>query len=108
MRFQKFEGREFVLTKAQYDAGERCVLVIMDPHDDLYALVTTNIPKLSLKDDEPSIKNWPENEGITQPLLNLDLFEGRVKKVRSGFVLVPVWRMRDNARFFIHFHLAEA
>ena len=52
-------------------------------------------PKLA--DDEFCVKTWRENEVLVAPMLATGLFEDTGMRVPSGYVVAPVWRIKDPA-----------
>jgi len=50
-----------------------------------------------LAPDEFNVKSWSENEPFVTPLLATGLFEDTGRRVRSGFVESPIWRVKDPA-----------
>lgn len=51
----------------------------------------------SLQRDEFTVKSWGENEPLVESMLATGMFEDTGRRVESGFVQAPVWRMRDPA-----------
>jgi hypothetical protein len=47
--------------------------------------------------DEFCVKTWSENEAFVAPMLSTGLFEDTGKRVPSGYVVSPVWRIKDPA-----------
>lgn len=47
--------------------------------------------------DEFCVKTWSENEVLVSPMLSTGLFEDTGKRVPSGYVVSPVWRIKDPA-----------
>ena len=47
--------------------------------------------------DEFCVKTWSENEVFVAPMLFTGLFEDTGKRVPSGYVVSPVWRIKDPA-----------
>lgn len=47
--------------------------------------------------DEFCVKTWSENEVLVAPMLSTGLFEDTGKRVPSGYVVSPVWRIKDPA-----------
>jgi len=50
-----------------------------------------------VESDEFNVKSWSENEALVQPLMATGLFEDTGKRVPSGYVVSPVWRLKDPA-----------
>jgi hypothetical protein len=47
--------------------------------------------------EEFCAKTYSENEPLVEPLLATGWFEQTGRTARSGFVTVPIWRLRDLA-----------
>lgn len=47
--------------------------------------------------DEFCVKTWSENEVLVAPMRSTGLFEDTGKRVPSGYVVSPVWRIKDPA-----------
>ena len=47
--------------------------------------------------DEFCVKTWSENEVFVAPMLSTGLFEDTGKRVPSGYVVSPIWRIKDPA-----------
>lgn len=47
--------------------------------------------------DEFCVKTWSENGVLVAPMLSTGLFEDTGKRVPSGYVVSPVWRIKDPA-----------
>lgn len=54
----------------------------------MYAICTTQLP--GIEKDEVAIKNWSENEGMLDLLLDEGIVMQPHRWVRSGFVNVPI------------------
>lgn len=48
-----------------------------------------------LAPDEFNVKGWSENESFVAPLFATGLFEDTGRRVRSGFVESPIWRVKN-------------
>jgi hypothetical protein len=51
----------------------------------------------SVAEDEFCVKTWSENEVLVAPMLATGLFEDTCRRVPSGYVVAPVWRIKDPA-----------
>ena len=51
----------------------------------------------SVAEDEFCVKTWSENEVLVAPMLATGLFEDAGRRVPSGHVVAPVWRIKDPA-----------
>lgn len=58
------------------------------------AMATVNIPTVPLADDEVIIKNYSENEGIEQVLIDAGIIEPTGKIVAGGFVQMNICKLK--------------
>jgi hypothetical protein len=77
MEFQDFQALELV----DITDGE------------LVAVATTNLPNVHLEEGEVIIKDYSENEGMLDFLLNNHIVERTGKKVNSGFVTMEICKL---------------
>lgn len=87
----------------RYPKGEAIFvqLICLESEDvgEPYTTFSTN-PKsygCHLAPNEFNVKNWGENEGLSEPLLAAGLFEDTGRIFPSGFVQSPIWRIKDPA-----------
>ena len=48
-----------------------------------------------IADDEFTVKTWSENEPLVETMLATHLFEDTGRRISTGYVQAPVWRVRD-------------
>jgi len=60
------------------------------------AKATVNIPEVELAEDEVCIKDWSENEGMLDALVEAGIVEDTGRRVEAGFVTAPVARIKKN------------
>jgi hypothetical protein len=51
----------------------------------------------AVAEDEFCVKTWSENEVLVAPMLATGLFEDTGRRVPSGHVVAPVWRIKHPA-----------
>jgi hypothetical protein len=69
-----------------------------DPSEPLATFSTYLAPcGAALAEDEFCVKTWNENEVLVAPMLATGLFENTGRRVRCGYVVAPVWRIKDPA-----------
>lgn len=69
-----------------------------DPSEPLATFSTNLVPfGAAVADDEFCVKTWSENEVLVAPMLATGLFEDTGRRVPSGYVVAPVWRIKDPA-----------
>lgn len=78
-----------------YQSPGNLALILEDVHDgsDIGTL-STNIDGTKLESDEFFVKNWSENESLAKAAYDSGLFEDTGKKVQTGFVQAPIWRIK--------------
>jgi hypothetical protein len=54
------------------------------------AIATVNMPNVPLEDNQVCIKDYSENEGILQVLIDAGIVSHPVGRVASGFVSIPI------------------
>lgn len=81
--------------------GATCVQLITsgDGSPEPLAMLSCNLVPdgARLAADEFTVKVWLENAPLIQPLLGCGLFEDTGRRIPTGFVEAPVWRMLDPA-----------
>lgn len=92
----RFKDWDCELVKAQYGNG-RTALQLIDAQDgEPVATATVNLPGEPLGSGEVFIKDYAENEGMVAALAEAGIVEPTDRVVVSGFVTVPVCRLRDG------------
>lgn len=86
-----FMGEEVFVKLRQYDNGRPAVTVESVEGYPL-ATLSTNLPQHKLDDGEFFVKTWSENASIAAAAKASGLFLDTGKTVKSGFVIVPIWR----------------
>lgn len=93
-------GRASILV-GRYPAGGAIAiqLVAADEPTEPMATFSTNLIAYGaqVSCDEFCVKTWSENEVLVAPMLSTGLFEDTGKRVPSGYVVSPVWRIKDPA-----------
>jgi|PlaIllAssembly_1097288.scaffolds.fasta_scaffold00432_2 hypothetical protein len=74
--------------------GGGIALRIYDANGQPFLTLTTNIEGAVLFDGEFCVKTWSENEPYIADILASGLFEDTGRRVLTGFVEAPVWRMK--------------
>ena len=58
-----------------------------------YCKATVNVPEASLESDEVIIKNYSENMGLDDALIESGLTEDTGKRINVGYVTVPIHKL---------------
>jgi hypothetical protein len=61
-----------------------------------YATATTAVENGLLKEGEVAIKDWSENAGILDSLINADIVEEPHAFIQSGYVKVPICKLKTK------------
>jgi hypothetical protein len=79
----------------RYYANNRPAIVLVDTFDGgPYARASVNLPEVEMEADETAIKNWSENEGIMEILIDRGVISEPLRFVESGFVSVPICKIK--------------
>lgn len=74
--------------KEQYLTNGRVALVIVDESEgyrETVSIATVNIPDEPLEPDEVFIKDWSENEGVLNDLIEMGVISESISSVQTGF-----------------------
>jgi len=99
----KYNSYDCELVKQSYSNGRTALELVAweDDHDrDLFegepiATCTVNILEIELEENEVLIKDYSENEGMLQSLLDAGIVKTTGKVMSSGFVTIPVCVLID-------------
>jgi Domain of unknown function (DUF4313) len=90
----KYKEWNCSLVKEHYAYGGRVVLFLNDAENgEPIATCTTNVPKEPLAVDEVFIKNYSENEGMLDFLVNAGVVKDTGRRIKSGYVEIPVCKL---------------
>jgi hypothetical protein len=96
----KFKHWDCKMVSGRYSNG-RTVLALADEEGPV-AVATVNVPEEPLGPDEVCVKDYSENEGMVAALVEAGVVEPLVvRRVRQGFVEIPVCRLTEKARAFV-------
>ena len=74
--------------------GNGRTAVVLEDEEGLYAVATVNLPDEPLEDGYVFVKDYSENEGMLQALVDAGIVERTDKDtVQSGYVEVPVAKL---------------
>lgn len=87
----------------RYYGNSRPALQLIDANDGCpIATATLNLPEEKLDDDEICIKNYSENMGMLESLLEHGLVDEPTRFIQLNHVRVPVCKMRPALRDLFH------
>lgn len=91
----KHNGNELRLEASTYGNGRHALRLYDEEDGHPYMTVSINMPIEDLEDDEVIIKNYSENEGILDTLIEAGVVSEPVKYIQAGFTSVPVVKLLD-------------
>lgn len=89
---------EALIRVGRYPAGDAIAVQLEDAHTgEPLATFSTNLVPYGARvaATEFCAKVWSENEPLVAPMLSTGLFEDTGRAEASGYVLAPVWRIRN-------------
>ena len=90
----EFAGFKCEVMIQKYGTGNPAVR-LLDLEDGMpVAIATTNID--GLDSDEIAIKDYSENEGVYNALLNANIITPKHRELSTGYVTVPVCKLTNN------------
>lgn len=96
MKAVKFNGWNGEVEFGTYNNG-RTAITLNDVEDGQpIATATVNIPDEPIEKNEVHIKNYSENQGITESLVEAGIINKPHRKFQQGFVQIEVCNLIDN------------
>jgi hypothetical protein len=89
---------ECYLEFARYPNGRRAIRLVDSRDDEEYAVATVNVITASLPPGHVAIKDYSENVGILEALVEAGVVTDTGVKVSTGFVSVPVVALAEAYR----------
>lgn len=92
IKFSKWDCKVVFL---KYGNG-RTAIELVDtepPYFESITVASVNLPDEPMKEDEIAIKNYSENEGILDVLVNAKIVSAPVRYADSGFVTIPICKL---------------
>ena len=91
----KHNGNELRIETSTYANG-RHAIKLYDEEDGMpYATASINMPAEDLEDDEVIIKDYSENAGILDSLVEAGVVSEPIRHIQAGFTFVPVVKLLD-------------
>jgi hypothetical protein len=89
----KILGYDAYMMKRKYSNG-RLALEFLDTEDGCpIVMATVNLPDAVIAKDEVAIKNYSENDGILQELIEQGVVSAPIRFEPSGFVDIPICKV---------------
>jgi hypothetical protein len=89
-----YKGYDCKLVKREYQEGGSPALCLEDPiTGEPIAVATINVPELELPKDVVVIKDYSENEGMLDFLIQNKIVEEPMEYIPLGFILAPICKL---------------
>lgn len=94
----EFAGFKCHLVFRKYSNGRTAIELIeeREPYESV-AVATVNLPDEPLEADETAIKNYSENEGMLECLVDAAVISKPTRYAISGFVRIPICKLLAEA-----------
>lgn len=93
----RFAGFNCIVERSRYSNNNRTALLLIDAEDgEPVATATVNLPEVEMAPGEVAIKNWSENEGMVEVLVQAGVIEPPHREIALGYVIAPVCRIREE------------
>lgn len=81
----------------RYPAGGALYVDLFNKADGPVTTLSTNLVPYgaAVASDEFTVKCWSENEPVIDAMLATGLFEDTGRRIPTGYVTAPVWRIKD-------------
>jgi hypothetical protein len=85
----------------RYYPNDRYAIALTDEDTgEPVVIATTNVPDCPLEREEVIIKDYAENEGVLEVLMDAKVVSPPLRYVRTGYVLCPVCRILVEVHTF--------
>lgn len=88
-------GEQVTLSRKRYGNG-RMALQLFTLDLEPYAMATVNLPEIAMAPTEIAVKDYSENEGMLQFLIDNNIVEPPHRFASSGFVVVPICSLKGT------------
>ena len=90
----KFKEWDCIVQFAKYANNNRTAIELIHATEgDSVAMATINVPDEELEEDEVVIKDYSENEGMFEALVNANIISESVYHVATGMIMSPVCKL---------------
>lgn len=86
-------SEELRVEATNYNDGTQAV--VLYDEDGPYATFSVNMEGVVLAPGEFCAKTWSENEDMREPMLASGLFEDTGRRIKQGFIVAEVWRIKN-------------
>jgi hypothetical protein len=98
----RFRDTDLRVLWKSYESNGSPAMVLVDQEFDEggdpspFATATANLPGVQLDEGEVLIKNYSENEGISEALQKAGITEDTGERVESGFIELEVHKIKND------------
>lgn len=98
----KHKGENLAAVFNKYQNNDRTAILLVDAETgELWTVATVNVPEENISDDEVIIKDWSENEGITDALIDAGIIEEPHDMVICGLVVADICKLKIKPTFTV-------
>ena len=90
----EFAGFKCEVQVEKYQSGYKAIRLIDQEDGQSVVIATVNLEELD--SDEVAIKNYSENEGVYDALLEAGVITPKHREVSTGYVTVPVCKLTND------------
>jgi hypothetical protein len=76
-----------------YPNDRKAIELINAKNGEPVLVATINVPEISISEDEVIIKNYSENEGILEVLIQSKIISSPVRTIQTGFITAPICKL---------------
>lgn len=90
----EFAGFKCLVQVEKYQSGYKAIRLIDGEDGQSVVIATVNLEELD--SDEVAIKDYSENEGVYDALLNAGVIHPKHRELKSGFISAPICRLTED------------
>ena len=89
----KFKKWNCLIEKGKYNNGRIALSFVNKRNGEDIIVATVNIPEVRIAKDEVIIKNYSENEGVLEILMQAGIISEPVRSIETVFVTFPICKL---------------
>ena len=94
----KFKEWNCITQGAYYSNGNKAIKLVDAEDGDLITTATVNMVEEKIDNDTVFIKDYAENSGMTETLINADIIKASIiNSVKTGYVTVESFKLTKKA-----------
>jgi hypothetical protein len=93
MKTVVFENQILNIVQGKYCTTDYNAFSLFNQDEEPFMVASVNLPDEKLENDEIAIKNYSENKGILEALIEAKIVSEPLRFVQSGFVSIPICKL---------------